>query len=155
MRHGPAEDVAGSGRDFDRALTAAGRTRVARVAEVLKREGEIPATVWTSPLVRAKETAALVAAICGLPGPPGVAEALAAGSDGRAFLDGLLEVGAGGDASVMLVGHEPDMTELLQHALRDERSGQGFDKAEVVVVAVTGAARRLERTLDPRELRFR
>ena len=61
MRHGPAEDVAASGRDFDRALTGAGRARVVRVAEVLKREGEIPSTVWTSPLARARATAEIVA----------------------------------------------------------------------------------------------
>ena len=61
MRHGPAEDQAASGIDEDRALSTPGRERVRAVAKILTAEGEEPAQVVTSPLVRAVQTAEIVA----------------------------------------------------------------------------------------------
>lgn len=63
MRHGPAEDHAASGRDFDRALTASGRERVRDVARALVEGGEAPLVILTSPLVRALQTAEIVAGV--------------------------------------------------------------------------------------------
>ena len=42
MRHGPAEDHARSGRDFDRKLTASGRARTELVAQELGQREEQP-----------------------------------------------------------------------------------------------------------------
>jgi len=63
LRHGPAEEQAASGFDGDRALSAPGRERVRAVAKVLTEEGEEPAEVVTSPLVRAVQTAEIVAVV--------------------------------------------------------------------------------------------
>ena len=63
MRHGPAEDDAPTGRDADRALTAAGRERVAAVAKALSEANESPFAILSSPLVRAMQTAEIVADI--------------------------------------------------------------------------------------------
>jgi phosphohistidine phosphatase len=167
MRHGPAEDVAETGRDFDRVLTASGKTRVGRVAELLVASSEVPLVIHTSPLLRTRETASIVAQIAGCP-EPAVVDALAPGHDARALLDTLL-VTLPDDARVMLVGHEPDMSDLADHALRTPgtRDGTaaltggfgGFEKAMVVIVAITGTGssqrRTLARVLDPREMRFR
>ncbi len=61
MRHGPAEDQANSGVDGDRALTTSGRARVQAVAETLTQLGEEPLFIVSSPLVRAVQTAEIVA----------------------------------------------------------------------------------------------
>jgi len=61
MRHGPAEDHADSGMDSDRALTVSGRERVRSVAKLLLELDEAPLVVITSPLVRAVQTAEVVA----------------------------------------------------------------------------------------------
>ena len=66
MRHGPAEDFAPSGRDGDRALTTSGRERVRAVAKLLATEGEAPRMIVSSPLVRAMQTAEIVAAELGI-----------------------------------------------------------------------------------------
>ncbi len=105
MRHGPAEDFAASGRDRDRALTISGRARVERVAAALRERGERPGRILTSPLARARETADIVAKILGL--DTLVDEALAPDGDTCRLARGEVARGAG---SVMLVGHEPDMS---------------------------------------------
>jgi phosphohistidine phosphatase SixA len=168
MRHGPAEDVADSGRDFDRELTTSGRLRVRRVAELLVAADERPAFLWASPLVRTNQTAQLVAEICGA-APPTLADALAPGHDARRFLDEALAAATG--PSIMLVGHEPDMSDLAEYALAREKAAiastggtipppfglVGFDKAMVAIFHIDDATGRrvLARTLDPRELTFR
>jgi phosphohistidine phosphatase len=63
MRHGPAEDHADSGMDGDRALTANGRDRVRAVAALLVDLNEEPLSIITSPLVRAVQTAEVVASV--------------------------------------------------------------------------------------------
>ena len=63
MRHGPAADDSPSGRDADRALTPAGRERVTLVAKALTEGGEEPFAILSSPLVRAVETAEIVAEV--------------------------------------------------------------------------------------------
>src|SRR5215207_5369 len=63
MRHGPAEDSSPTGRDGDRALTPDGRERTRAVARALIAENEAPLTIVSSPLVRALQTAEIVAAV--------------------------------------------------------------------------------------------
>lgn len=158
MRHGPAEDVAETGRDFDRVLTTSGRARVLRVAELLLADGDAPTSLQTSPLLRTKETAALVASVCKLPEAV-VVDRLAPGHDARGFVDRLI-AGASGDDRIMLVGHEPDMSELTDHVLRadgrnERASFGGFEKAMVVIIDIAAEQRTLLRTLDPRKLGLR
>jgi phosphohistidine phosphatase len=115
MRHGPAEDHAASGRDFDRALTHSGRDRVRDVAKALLEADELPRVIFTSPLVRALQTAEIVAAAIQAHHAKGkdavaveVRRELAPSGDGGA----LAREALAGDKRAMLVGHEPDLSEL-------------------------------------------
>src|ERR1700733_12840715 len=106
MRHGPAEDHAESGLDGDRPLSASGRGRVCEVAKTLVRDHEEPLSIVTSPLVRAVQTAEIVALLTGLGERHGTVEVRREmASDGRAarLVDRLVAEGA---KRVMLVGHE-------------------------------------------------
>lgn len=150
MRHGPAEDVADSGRDFDRKLTTAGRARVERVAEALLHKGESPRVIVTSPLVRAKETAEIVAASCTLDEPILVRPELSPGGDGAALLR---ELANSGKRNVMLVGHEPDLSGLAE--LATSELSAGFEKAMVVGLAHEQSLFALRFILEPKTLAWR
>ena len=110
LRHGIAEDFAGS--DFARELTARGRRRVQTSARVMQELGIAPARIVSSPRLRARQTADIVADALGLPVTE--AESVDFGfdlSDVRRLTDDL-----GLDDEVMFVGHNPDMS-LVVNAL--------------------------------------
>ena len=117
MRHGPAEERSDSGLDGDRALTPSGRERVRSVAKALAEGGEEPLDIVTSPLVRAVQTAEIVAITTKLTDRGGNVETrreLAPGSDAATFVTGLT---MHPKRRVMIVGHEPDLSELASRLL--------------------------------------
>jgi len=127
MRHGPAEDHARSGRDFDRKLSSSGRERTELVARELARRGQHPKRVVSSPLVRTLETAEVVIAALHLDLEPEAREELAPGGDALALVR---ELAATKARRVMLVGHEPDVSRLTVRLFPSW--SRGFDKAMVV-----------------------
>jgi phosphohistidine phosphatase len=154
MRHGPAEEQANSGVDGDRGLTTSGRARVRSVAEALTQLGEEPLLVLTSPLVRAVQTAEIVALDTKLGDRGGSVEvrrAIAPGGDSAALAHALV---AESRKRVMFVGHEPDLSELVDGLLGS--FGRAFEKAMVVglhLPSATGRAR-LRFVLDPKSLKL-
>jgi phosphohistidine phosphatase len=162
MRHGPAEDYSVSGRDHDRALTPSGRQRVREVAEALAAAGEAPRVLLASPLVRARETAEEVGAALRralrLPGelPLVVRSELSPGRDQRGLVG---ELFAAGSDNALLVGHEPDLSELV--AELSGRPPAGMLKAMVASFELhADPARRggyrseVRFVLDPKTLAF-
>lgn len=104
MRHGIAEDVAFGQSDFDRALTGRGVEKMRGQAMALRRVAWPVGAVVTSPLVRARQTAEIVAPAFGLDAV--VDERLALGATPEHY------AGVARDAPaehVMLVGHQPDI----------------------------------------------
>jgi phosphohistidine phosphatase len=153
MRHGPAEDHAHSGLDADRALTAKGRHRVADVARCLDDAGEAPLHIVSSPLVRAVQTAEIVAAVTALHGRKGslsVRPELGLGAGGLVLIDELRRAPC---KRTMLVGHEPGMSALVAHLVGTPLTVP-FGKAMIVGVALDRDAARLRFVLDPKELRI-
>jgi phosphohistidine phosphatase len=159
MRHGAAEEHADSGMDRDRALTQSGRERVRSVAKLLLELDEAPLQVITSPLVRAVQTAEIVALATKLGDREGTVQVrreLSPGGDGGPDL--VTTLAAAGSKRIMLVGHEPDLTELVStlvstHALRAAMSS--FEKAMVVGLYVEeGDRSRVRFVLDPRALKL-
>jgi phosphohistidine phosphatase len=137
MRHGPAEDRAPSGRDFDRGLTAAGREVVALVAAALhEARRPLAGRPWrllTSPFRRALETAEIVATAASPRLDVEVHEDLAAGAGvPLALVEELAEA----DTDVLLVGHQPTVEELTRELLHPARlpPGAGFRTASVVIL---------------------
>ncbi|HZR79484.1 MAG TPA: phosphohistidine phosphatase SixA [Candidatus Binatia bacterium] len=119
VRHAIAEDRAASGRDADRALTREGRKKMKRAARGLAVLEVRPAAILTSPLVRARETAEILAAELNVPielCPP-----LASGADPREVA-AVVEQRSPDDA-LMLVGHEPDLGQIVAAWLTGSRDG--------------------------------
>lgn len=117
VRHAQAEEREGAGReeqDAHRALTDAGRKHARKAGRALKELLPRIDALATSPLVRARDTARLIAKeykrlpITELP-------ALAPGRAESAVLAWLSDHAA--DATVALVGHEPDLSGLASWLL--------------------------------------
>jgi phosphohistidine phosphatase len=116
LRHGIAvEPAAWSGSDFDRPLTREGRDRLEREARAIDELSLGIDRIVSSPLLRAKQTAEIVADRLGLSGKlvedPRLAEGFNLEGLG-AILSEHADVTA-----IMLVGHEPSMSMTLGRAI--------------------------------------
>jgi phosphohistidine phosphatase len=112
LRHGPAGDPGDfQGADFDRPLTGEGQDRMAREAKTIAELSLDLDLILTSPLVRAKQTAAIVASGLKLRNAPLEDERLGLGFDAKA-LASILREHADANA-IMLVGHEPSMSQTI------------------------------------------
>jgi phosphohistidine phosphatase len=145
MRHGPAEESAPSGRDFDRSLSAPGRKRATAAAEELRRRGEHPERIISSPLVRAVQTARLVASVFGV-AQTDVREELAPAEDAFELVQELL---AGPAESVLLVSHAPDVSLLAERLLAKSGKRVGaFSPATIAALELAGGKATSLFTLD-------
>ena len=139
VRHGIAVDPAEKGTldDDSRPLTGKGRRRFRRLARTFAQLGEIPDFIFTSPLVRAVQTAEILA------GPLKMAEV--------GILDELRPDGGVGkvlaetgrrvkeEQSVALVGHDPQMTQLviaLADLSKEDAERVDFKKGSIVRIDV-------------------
>jgi phosphohistidine phosphatase len=105
VRHAHAVD---SVDDDARALSPEGRAQVRRLAAFLGASGEMqPAEIWHSPLVRACETATLLAGALGLRVPLRKVAGLRPGDDPATMAARLQS-----PLSMALVGHEPNLSAL-------------------------------------------
>ena len=110
VRHAHAGDSATwEGPDELRPLTEKGRRQAERLGRHLAAIGFVPDAVITSPLVRARETAEIVADLVGV--PVRVDERLGEALD-LATVERILD-DAGSPRRPILVGHDPDFTGLL------------------------------------------
>jgi phosphohistidine phosphatase len=107
LRHAEAEQLAAS--DFERRLTGRGIRRTQTAAQVLLKLGIKPAHIYSSPRVRALQTAEIVAGVLDLP------VEVNDGLDFRFDLEVVEELidDLAPDAEVMFVGHEPGMSEVV------------------------------------------
>ncbi len=116
LRHGIAVDQeAWSGSDFDRPLTSDGCTRMEREAKAIDDLSLELDSIVTSPLLRAKQTAEIVAARLGLCDKLAEDQRL---DDGFSLerLGAILADHPDSEA-IMLVGHEPSMSATIGRAI--------------------------------------
>jgi len=108
IRHAEAIDETLELRDPMRHLTAAGRTQATSLGDRLRWHDCTPTHIWTSPLVRAVQTAELVATGLASTIAVEVIPALAPGENARTVIAAVHALPA--TASVLLVGHEPGIS---------------------------------------------
>jgi phosphohistidine phosphatase len=105
IRHAHAVD---DEDDAVRELSAEGRAQARRLAAFLRDSGEMrPAEFWHSPLVRASQTASLLAESLGLRVPLRKVDGLKSEDDPRVITPRLQS-----PLSLALVGHEPHLSAL-------------------------------------------
>ncbi len=143
--------------DRIRPLTREGRARMMRGARGMKALGLRFDLILSSPLTRAIETARLVARACRPRPALKIFRPLAPGGGAGGVLAGLSGLAA--DASVILVGHEPDLSRLAGALILEHRDTLPieFKKGGLCRIDFDGAARlgagRLIFHLPPRVLR--
>lgn len=125
IRHGEAED---GGYDAYRGLTGQGRRKMRASAVLLAREAEIIDCIYTSPLVRAVQTAEITAQAVGLDDPILIVPEIATPPKLETLI-ALVDQTPANFRGVALVGHEPTFGALASRMIG--RGVPGFQKGEV------------------------
>jgi phosphohistidine phosphatase len=139
VRHAEAIERSGATPDASRYLTPKGRTAFRKIARRAREAGIAPEVIFTSPLLRAVQTAEILAERLKHEGPVVVANELSPGFDDRALRS--LLAGAGNLAEAAFVGHEPDLGDLAARLL-SLRGDFPLRKGAVVALEVEGTAQR-------------
>lgn len=137
LRHGKAEDI-NPGGDSARELVEKGRRQARNAARLLMRAKLLPDIVLTSPMVRARQTAEVFRQTAEMPGAL-VQGWLACGMDAATALQEL--AGFVEFKRVMIVGHEPDFSELAESILGVSGGGIEVKKGALVCLRINPPAR--------------
>jgi len=153
LRHGIAQDASGGMSDAERALTDEGRAQLADTSRALERLGIKPDIILTSPLVRAAQTAELVAPSLGASVEQ--APELQPGCG----LDDLQRLLRRYDYdTIMLVGHEPDFSTLAARLINADERGIVLKKGGMIRIDIQGKPQagrgRLAALFTPKMLRL-
>lgn len=142
LRHAIAEELVTT--DFDRRLTLEGRARCRRVLLHYARRFEPPAIIFTSPLIRTRQTARLASRILDVPTQQ--CEALRPSGDAFQWLceQPCLDL--------MVVGHEPDLALLAARFLGLSQPCFDFKKAGMALLEGEPGQGQLRWLLTPKWL---
>jgi phosphohistidine phosphatase len=137
VRHAEAIPETIGQRDPHRHLTAHGREQARSLGDRMRWHDCTPTHVWASPLVRAVQTAELVASGLQCDAAVEVVPALAPDGNARDVVAALRALAS--DAAVLLVGHEPSLSGIGA-LIANDPSFAGLAKAQAVRI-VDGIAR--------------
>lgn len=129
LRHGEAEDTA---PDFDRVLTSGGRDAVTRTCAGLDEKGCHPSAIASSPLVRARETAAIVVSAIAEGTAIQTWDELESGADCAATCRRFDELD-GDHETVLVVTHQPFASKFVEYL-----TGQDTPMKTAMVACVEG-----------------
>ncbi len=132
LRH--AEAVPHAATDAERGLTEKGAKQAKTVGRFCVSQGLIPGLIFSSPLVRARDTAQIVASCLEGRNPVRLAEELRPGMTPERGL-GLLRKESP-HTTIMLVGHEPDLTRFCANLLGAEEQAIHLRKAGLVSMSL-------------------
>jgi phosphohistidine phosphatase len=144
LRHGEAVPHE-SKPDFDRELTPRGERQAAAAGEALARLGLEFAACYTSPLVRARETAELACKQLNV--TPEERDGIGKGFD-RDTVSELLTAHSDGER-ILVIGHNPSFEQVV---LDMTGARIDFKKGGVAALRVSGPSGELIALLRPREL---
>lgn len=139
MRHTDAE-AASDGGDFKRTLSEKGRKQAEKMGDWLRSIDAMPDVIAASPLFRAVETADIVAKRLAIHMTARPDERLASGMTPDDAAGVIHEMGKLG-GSLMLVGHEPDLSILVAHMLGAGSHAVEMRKGAVACLDVARAGR--------------
>jgi phosphohistidine phosphatase len=117
LRHAKSDWGEGNLPDHDRPLNKRGKADAPRMGALIREQGIVPDLILSSTARRAHHTAELVAEACGYEG-----EVLTSREMYLAHAEGYLEAiraVADNEATVMIVGHNPGMEDLVSALTRE------------------------------------
>ena len=158
LRHGIAVERGTEGvkNDFDRRLTPEGEEKLRRITRAMRHLQLSFDWILSSPYVRARETAELVASALALKKKIELQETLGADSNPREFIAGLIRV-ADLPKRVLVVGHEPSLSTLASLLLTgNAQPCLSFKKGGLAKLTVgklrVGRCATLEWILTPKQM---
>jgi phosphohistidine phosphatase len=158
LRHGEAgKRIAPGHNDARRPLTVAGEEEITEIAEALERIGIRFDIILTSPLKRAYQTADIVAKEFKAQKKMQKLQELSPEGNRFAFYQKLSSFKEG--TSILVVGHNPYLSEMVSEMFADEKYGRiDIKKGGIVRIRVTSATPKLKGELrwliTPRLLRL-
>jgi phosphohistidine phosphatase len=140
LRHAEAEPEAAN--DESRPLTAKGSKQAESIGKFCLQHGFVPEIIYSSPLTRAEETARLVARELNIPKLVEITDFLRSGATGEQIITGLRACLLSlikrekypEKAGIMLVGHEPDFSDLAGVLIGGRGNSVHFRKATLMCV---------------------
>lgn len=133
VRHAWAEDVGPDGDDGSRPLTKKGRKRFEKFITHLRDVGMRLDLIATSPLVRTRETAEIMAEVFGITSRVEVVDALAPASDWHALVEWTIQQDA---ENVAWVGHAPCVGRLVALTIGDGTAAIRMQKGAVASICL-------------------
>jgi len=157
VRHGIAEEAKDTKPDGQRALTAEGIEKFKQAAKGFVRmldEAEKLGVILTSPLVRARQTAEILAKALAKEGKPATVKAEAS-LDFPGDLNKAIDAARAARGDVALVGHEPYLSEWIGRLCFLSVGSVEMKKGAIAVIELEEAGLRgtLLQLLPPRVLR--
>jgi phosphohistidine phosphatase len=133
IRHGEAVEAAPGLGDPGRWLTVKGRRITRKVGKWLdQRKARRPVAIWTSSLVRAVQSAEIIAQEVGLEGEVVAQAELLPGADPNALLR--LVTTFEGSGPLALVGHEPGLSHFARLLIGSEVPVPGLKKSGAIAI---------------------
>ena len=114
LRHGLAEEPTEAKADEDRSLTPEGHARMKQVARGLERAFPKAQVIYSSPLLRAVQTALWVSKGYRSRVKVNTTDSLIPGADPKEFLEFLAGIK---ERRIIIVGHEPNLSDNLMELL--------------------------------------
>ena len=136
VRHGAAEPSAAGG-DSNRKLTGEGKDICRKMAAALKGKIKVD-SVFSSPLIRARQTTEIFTAMLDLSLKIGISEELTPGSS---VSDTIQELTSLGNENIMIVGHNPHLSDLTAALVSDGSLRVDMKKAAVLCIGFSGSVR--------------
>lgn len=139
LRHATAEVIRPGQLDIDRCLIEKGRQQALRVANFILKQGLNPQYIFSSPYPRAMQTAAIVCEQA-LLAPATELHWLSLETPAAEVLAGVTELMAQHiGQSVLLIGHEPDLSFMISQLLGAEQPLLKVRKASLSCLQLSAA----------------
>lgn len=149
LRHGKAAPPSRRiPSDHDRPLTTPGRRELAKTGRALRRMGIRPDTLASSPLLRAVQTAEVISGYVGA--DMEIWDGLKPETSPTHTIDVIRSTGAD---SIMVVGHEPHLTNLISHMISGRDAYMSLKKGGLACVRLSVPGRgELRYILTPKQM---
>jgi len=134
LRHGEAGKSSLSPRDFKRSLTAEGKKEIEEISKGIQSLGVELDNILTSPLSRARQTAEIVSKIVKLNGNIEEIESLKPEGNKLELYSKLSRLKQ--DSQILIVGHEPYLTEMIGEAISQSGCRIDLKKAGLARIKV-------------------
>jgi phosphohistidine phosphatase len=145
LRHGIAADAQAGQSDATRPLTSDGRRKLRKVLKAVAEVKVKPTLMWSSELKRAIQTAEVAKTVLAYQGEILRTKALAPGADVEQVWE---EIRVHRDeASLMLVGHNPQFDQLAPYLLGTSNLAVDFKKGAIMRIDIESFGARPKGTL--------